>query len=289
MAFPLGHLDFEISPLTFVSVFLLNSPHLIHALRMASTIYPPKDNNPHRSHIPRLNIDAAMASQPSSTPPSPRPNSSNGGASPKSKDQGKDTYRLLTHVEWVQFCRGVGVFKDDEGEEVVRQTSTMWPPKGFRDGLYQDVLVEKTKFTYMFHSVDIVSWLLMLLQIAMGAVLTALGSVSSSRNGTAITSIAAVNTCVGGILALLHNSGLPARYRSDRNEFYKLEEHIKSIVDTALVPSDQDINAVLAGCFDMFRDARQTVQNNIPATYTTIPVGAKAPSARASKAIEPKK
>ncbi|KAK6958042.1 hypothetical protein Daesc_000835 [Daldinia eschscholtzii] len=256
---------------------------------MASTIYPSKDNNPHRSHIPRLNIDAAMASQPPSAPPSPKPTSGNGNAPPKPKDHGKDTYRLLSHIEWVQFCRGVGVFKDDESEEVIRPTSTLWPPKGFRDGLYQDVLTEKTKFTYMFHSVDIVSWLLMLLQIAMGAVLTALGSVSSAKNGTAITSIAAVNTCVGGILALLHNSGLPARYRSDRNEFYKLEEHIKSIVDTALVPSDQDINAVLAGCFEMFRHARQTVQNNIPASYTTAPTSGKAPSISASKAVEPKK
>ena len=70
-----------------------------------------------------------------------------------------------------------------------------------------------------------------------------------------------MNTCVGGILALLHNSGLPSRYRSDRNEFYKLEEHLKSIVDTALVPADQDINEVLADCYTMFRDARQTVQD----------------------------
>ncbi|KAF3067105.1 putative c6 transcription factor protein [Daldinia childiae] len=256
---------------------------------MASTIYQSKDTNSHRSHIPRLNIDAAMASQPSSAPPSPKPNNSNGSTPPKPKDHGKDTYRLLSHDEWVQFCRGVGVFKDDESEEVIRPTSTLWPPKGFRDGLYQDVLTEKTLFTYKFHSVDIISWLLMLLQIAMGAVLTALGSVSSSKNGTAITSIAAVNTCVGGILALLHNSGLPARYRSDRNEFYKLEEHIKSIVDTALVPVDQDINAVLANCYEIFRDARQTVQNNIPASYTTSPTSGKAPGASVSKAIEPKK
>ncbi|KAI0850478.1 hypothetical protein F5Y00DRAFT_232342 [Daldinia vernicosa] len=261
---------------------------------MASTIYSSKDNskdnNPHRSHIPRLNIDAAMASQPPSAPPSPKPNpnNSNGSTPPKSKDPGKDTYRLLSHNEWVQFCRGVGVFMDDESEEVIRPTSTLWPPKGFRDGLYRDVLTEKTKFTYYFHSVDIVSWLLMLLQIAMGAVLTALGSVPS-KNGTAITTIAAVNTCVGGILALLHNSGLPARYRADRNEFYKLEEHIKSIVDTALVPVDQDINAALAGCYEKFRHARQTVQNNIPASYTTSPTNDKAPNAGISKVIEPKK
>lgn len=262
-----------------------------------TTIYPSKNSSSHRSSIPRLNIDAAMSSQPAPAPapapPSPKPGSSHGSNTPKKPgDPKKETYRLLSHNEWVQFCKGIGVFKDDESEEVVRPISPWWPPKGYRDGLYQDVLVEKTKFTYFFHIVSTITWFLMLLQIAMSAVLTALGSVSTSsstKEGTAITSIAAMNTCVGGILALLHNSGLPARYRSDRNEFYKLEEHLKSIIDTALVPADQDINEVLADCYTMFRDARQTVQNNIPASYTTAPRSDKRLAERASRMIDSKK
>ncbi|KAI1373665.1 hypothetical protein F4677DRAFT_428806 [Hypoxylon crocopeplum] len=255
---------------------------------MATTIYPPQNSGPKRSSLPRLTIDAAMASQPPSS--SPKPNNGNGNAPQSPKDPKKETYRLLSHAEWIQFCRGVGVLKDDESEEVIRPTSQWWPPKGFRDGLYQDVLFEKTKFTYGFHGVSAVNWTLMLVQIAMSAVLTALGSVSSSsKQGTAITAIAAVNTCIGGILALMHNSGLPDRYRKDRNEFCKIEEHIKSIIDTALVPADQDINEVLAGCFDMFRDARQTVQNNVPASYTSAPASGKTPAGRVSKMIEPKK
>lgn len=165
---------------------------------MAATIYPSK-NSSHRSSIPRLNIDAAMASQPppAPTPPSssPKPNNGNakgngnGAPPPKPGDSGQETYRLLTHPEWVQFCRGIGVFKDDESEEVVRPTSRWWPPKGFRDGLYQDVLVEKTKFAYWFHCVSGLCWTLMLLQIAMSAVLTALGSVASAtKSGTVIVS-----------------------------------------------------------------------------------------------------
>ncbi|KAI2621120.1 hypothetical protein GGR54DRAFT_89529 [Hypoxylon sp. NC1633] len=285
---------------------------------MATTIYPQNPGHK-RSSIPRLNIDATMASQPPPASSSPKPNNGNNSQQPRGHEQ--ETYRLLSHAEWVQFCRGVGVLKDDESEEVVRPTNRWWPPKGFRDGLYQDVLVEKTKFSYWFHAVGIANWVLMLLQIAMSAVLTALGSVSSSsKEGTAIvgcllplgelsfqppasavqrlgfrdidnhqTSIAAVNTCVGGILALMHNSGIPDRYRKDRNEFNKIEEHLKSIIDTALVPADQDINEVLAGCFDLFRDARQTVQDNIPASYTTAPASGKTLVTRASKLVDPKK
>lgn len=159
-----------------------------------TTIYPSKNSSSHRSSIPRLNIDAAMSSQPAPAPapapPSPKPGSSHGSNTPKKPgDPKKETYRLLSHNEWVQFCKGIGVFKDDESEEVVRPISPWWPPKGYRDGLYQDVLVEKTKFTYFFHIVSTITWFLMLLQIAMSAVLTALGSVSTSsstKEGTAI-------------------------------------------------------------------------------------------------------
>ncbi|KAI1433287.1 hypothetical protein GGR50DRAFT_509797 [Xylaria sp. CBS 124048] len=176
-------------------------------------------------------------------------------------------YRLLGKSEWLQFCRGVGILKDEEGEEVIRVTSRLWPPSGFRDGLYNDILSEKTKFTYYYHALSIIAWLLMLLQIALSAILTALGA-TSKYNGTVITIIAAINTSLAGILALLHNSGLPDRYRYDRNEFYKLEEHIKAVVDTGLVPIDQSVNDAVAECFDKFATALQTVQNNNPTTYT---------------------
>jgi hypothetical protein len=72
------------------------------------------------------------------------------------------------------------------------------------------------------------SWFLMLAQLALSAVLTALGS-TSLKNGTPITVIAAINTSIAGILALMHNSGLPDRYRSDRNEFCKVEEYLKEV------------------------------------------------------------
>jgi hypothetical protein len=40
--------------------------------------------------------------------------------------------------EWLQFCRGIGILKDEESEEVIRTTSRLWPPSGFKDGLYND-------------------------------------------------------------------------------------------------------------------------------------------------------
>lgn len=88
-------------------------------------------------------------------------------------------YRLLSHEEWVRFCRGVGVFKDDRSEEVTRPTCALWPAKGFRDGLYQDVLIQETKYAYLYYSLSLSKWVLLLLQIALGSILTALGSFAS--------------------------------------------------------------------------------------------------------------
>ncbi|ORY62920.1 uncharacterized protein BCR38DRAFT_315660, partial [Pseudomassariella vexata] len=176
--------------------------------------------------------------------------------------------RLLSEDEWVQFCRGVGVFKDnDESHTVIRPKAWYWPVKGFPDGLYQDVLWGKVKSNYWYHILSTIRWTLMILQIAMNAVLTALGSFATN-SGTAITVVAAVNTCMSSILALMHNSGLPDRYRSDRNEFYKLEQHMKEIIDARLVtPPEVTVMDVMADCFHRFNNARQTVENNIPSSY----------------------
>ncbi|KAI0438312.1 hypothetical protein F4803DRAFT_555165 [Xylaria telfairii] len=218
-------------------------------------------------------MSAQHEGRPASNPPP-------GTDSPKLSwpDHARESYRLLNKGEWLQFCRGIGILKDEESEEVIRATSRLWAPSGFKDGLYRDILYEKTKYTYYYHALCIFAWLLMLLQLALSAILTALGA-AQSDNGTPITIIAAINTSVAGILALLHNSGLPDRYRWDRNEFYRLEEHIKEIVDTGLVPVSHSVNDVLAECFQLFASALQTVQNNAPSMYISAVGARKTPPA----------
>ncbi|KAK8042768.1 hypothetical protein PG994_013251 [Apiospora phragmitis] len=204
-------------------------------------------------------------------PDTPPPNDPKDSRAPSPVFTAHDELRLLSHEEWLQFCRGVGCFKDEESETLVRPKCWYWPAKGLPDGLYRDVMWEKAKFTYWFHILSTIRWCLMVLQLGLSASLTALGSLSK-QDGKPITIIAAICTCIAGILALMHNSGLPDRYRSDRNEFYQTEMHIKEIMDTRLAAADQNIMEVMAGCFDQFRAARQTVQNNIPASYTPTSV-----------------
>ena len=66
----------------------------------------------------------------------------------------------------------------------------------------------------------------MVVQVMIGAVLTALGSLPQ-REATLITTLAAVNTVGAGLIALMHNSGLPDRYRMDKAQFVQVEDYIR--------------------------------------------------------------
>ncbi|KAI1170206.1 hypothetical protein F4777DRAFT_595395 [Nemania sp. FL0916] len=222
----------------------------------------------HKFHPPMSPVSPAPPPPPPPPSRGPRPDTpSPAPADPASGHEPPEHYRLMPKGEWLQFCRGIGILKDDESEQVVRATSRVWPPSAFKDGLYSDVLFQRTKFTYYYHAIAVIAWLLLLTQLALSAILTALGATSRS-NGTPITIIAAISTAVSGILALLHNSGLPDRYRWDRNEFCKIEDHMRAIVDTGLVPANHSTNDVLAQCFEMYAAALQTVEKNTPNMYT---------------------
>jgi hypothetical protein len=178
----------------------------------------------------------------------------------------KPRHRFLSRAEWVVLAHGVGAVSDSEQHQLVHPTHWWWPPKGMISGLYKSVVLERTKSLYLFHTASICRWTLMIAQLLIGAALTALGP-QSMKDGTPITVLGAVNTTIAGLLALLHNSGLPDRFRHNQAEFEGLEDHIRELLDTGLVPADKTIDQVLAECFDIFQEAKATVQANMPVTY----------------------
>ncbi|CAI0646834.1 unnamed protein product [Colletotrichum noveboracense] len=188
-------------------------------------------------------------------------------APPKKPKHRRIRYRFLTPSEWAIFAHGIGGVKDTEGHVALHPTCWYYPPKGIPSGLYRDVIWHRTKYFYFYHGMSTIRWFGYILQIILGAVLTAIGSMSF-KNGTPITIIAASNTINAGILALLHNSGLPDRYRSDQAEFSEVEDHIKKVLDTGVVPEDMTVDQALVQCFDLYWEAKQTIQANIPAVYT---------------------
>ncbi|KAJ9161866.1 hypothetical protein NKR19_g1772 [Coniochaeta hoffmannii] len=177
--------------------------------------------------------------------------------------------RQLAPAEWARLARGVGALHDDdENHTIVHPTCWYWPPKGLPQGLYRDTIMQKTKNFYQYHVLASIRWFLMIMQIILGAILTALGSLSST-SGTPITLLAALNTVDAGLLALMHNSGIPERYRSNRVEFSKVEDAIMEALDTGVVEWRQSVDEVLSDLFDRFQCAKASVNANMPSSYVS--------------------
>ncbi|CCC06989.1 unnamed protein product [Sordaria macrospora k-hell] len=156
--------------------------------------------------------------------------------------------RFLTPSEWARIAHSIGGIADpsSESRNVVHPTCWYWPPRGMPEGLYRDIVL--------------------------GAVLTALGAWGGSEGvgtGTPITILAAVNTTIAGLLALMHNSGLPDRLRLNKVEFEQVADHLKELLDTGIVEVGQGVDDVLNNCFSRFHTAKATVWANMPDSYTS--------------------
>ncbi|KND88776.1 hypothetical protein TOPH_06613 [Tolypocladium ophioglossoides CBS 100239] len=190
------------------------------------------------------------------------------GAYQAHREHNVPRHRFLSPTEWATITNGIGGVSDSEGHKSAHPTSSWWPPAGMPTGLYRDIVSQRTKFYYMFHGISIIRWTLMVLQLLIGATLTSLGAMSMT-DGTPITALGAANTVIAGFLALMHNSGLPDRYRHDMMQFEELEDHIKELLHCGIAPVDQTTDQVLAECFDTFREAKATVNANMPAAYNS--------------------
>lgn len=175
-------------------------------------------------------------------------------------------YKFLSPSEWAILAHGVGGVKDVERHTPVHPNHWFWPPKGMPQGLYKDVVFNRTKSFYFFHAASISRWSPLILQLLIGATLTAVSHLSSQAT-TAVTVLGAANTVIAGLLAIMHNSGMPDRYRYDMAEFEALEDHLMKLLDTGIAPADMAVEQVLAECYDMYHIAKATVAANMPASY----------------------
>ncbi|KAL2266950.1 hypothetical protein VTJ83DRAFT_4227 [Remersonia thermophila] len=190
-------------------------------------------------------------------------------AQPQLRHQHRHQHRFLDATEWARVAHGVGAIRtDDEAHHVVRPTCWYWPPKGMPEGLYRDVVFQRSKYQVAFFALGAAHWALMVVQVTVGAVLTALGSLSM-RETTAITILAAANTVGAGLLGLMHNSGLPDRYRMDKVQLLAVEDYIRGVLDTGIVEAQQTVEDVLNECYSRFASARSTILSNKPDVYAT--------------------
>lgn len=155
------------------------------------------------------------------------------------------------------FCSSIGI-----------TTTPTGALQGGKTNIYQWTLTAEKHTKLKFWACASLLNSCLLLQVGVGAILTALGASSSPH--AVITVFAALNTVIAGLLTYLKGQGLPNRLRKERNGFRRVREYIEERevdfrqVGCKLVPKTE-IEAVRK----MYQDVRDTAEANEPDTYVT--------------------
>jgi len=182
--------------------------------------------------------------------------------------------RQLSKEERIDICQAIGAYSNDTEKLPTGLDLKKLPGiKKLPEGLYRDVVVSRTKSQRTYTLVAILYNFCVVLQLVLGAILTSLGaSENITKKSIPITVIAAANTVNAGIIALLHNSGLPGRFRNDWAEYSQVEMFISQLIHTGVAPKDLSIADIKTDCWMRYQKARETVVGNKPANYIgTVP------------------
>ncbi|KAH8595641.1 hypothetical protein B0O99DRAFT_622356 [Bisporella sp. PMI_857] len=190
------------------------------------------------------------------------------GRVPSLKDPTAEPVRMiqLSKIDHVYVCQAIGACSFDEEHTLLYTKSTWWPPRGLPDGLYKDVITARFLSQLRYYLTSAFLNFALMAQLGIGAAMTALAAEKS--NGHALTAIAAVNTVIAGIIALMHNGGVPDRYKNDWVEFEKVEMFLEEVMYGGIVKEGVTKEQVISESFDRFAKARATQAKNKSATYT---------------------
>lgn len=186
----------------------------------------------------------------------------------------------LSEADHAFVCHAIGASSRDEANSLLHPNSTVYPSRGLPSGLYRDVIHSRATCAYQYYFCLVWINVSLFLQLVLGASMTALAS-SSNGDSTAITVLAAANTVNAGLLALMHNSGLPDRYKNDWTEYEKVELFMKELIASGIIREEVSREDVIIDCYKRYAKAKQTVLGNKPSAYT--------PSASKSEEPSPKK
>lgn len=142
-------------------------------------------------------------------------------------------------------------------------------PTAFRpapnQGIYQRTIDEESKVKFQY---DISKYIVNsggMLQIVVGAALTALGAASGPS--AAVTILGAFNTVIAGMLTYLKGQGLPTRLEQYLHLLRTLREHIEEREREFLEPDcPLDVDEEIQRIARMYQEVRQTAEDNAPGT-----------------------
>ena len=132
-------------------------------------------------------------------------------------------------------------------------------------GIYKRTVDSENKSKFQYKLSAFLVNMCFMLQIIVGAALTALGAASGPS--AAVTILGAVNTILAGLLTYLKGQGLPGRLEQQFQLLRTLREHIEererdfSELD-CILDVDEEVDRIVS----MYKEVRQTGRDNAPGT-----------------------
>ena len=131
------------------------------------------------------------------------------------------------------------------------------------EGIYKRTCDEEDKVKFQYILSNYVVNISMMLQIILGAALTALGAANGPKS--AVTVLGAANTIMAGMLTYLKGQGLPSRLEQYLHLLRTLREHIEERERELLEPDcPLDVDDELNRITKMYQEVRQTKEDNAP-------------------------
>ena len=132
-------------------------------------------------------------------------------------------------------------------------------------GLYKRTVDEENKVKFQYNISNYVVNVGGMLQIVVGAALTALGAANGPS--AAVTFLGALNTVIAGMLTYLKGQGLPMRLDQYLHLLRTLREHIEELERELLEPDcTLDVDEEIRRLTKMYQEVRQTAEDNAPGT-----------------------
>lgn len=148
--------------------------------------------------------------------------------------------------------------------QVLRGTPTLYRPAP-NEGIYKRTVDEEAKVKFQYNVSNYVVNVGGMLQIVLGAALTALGAANGPS--AAVTILGAFNTIIAGLLTYLKGQGLPTRQEQYLHLLRTLREHIEERERELLEPDcPLDVDEEIKRVAKMYQEVRQTAEDNAPGT-----------------------
>ena len=132
-------------------------------------------------------------------------------------------------------------------------------------GIYKRTVDEESRARFQYTVSNYVVNVCYMLQIIVGAALTALGAANGPS--AAVTILGALNTIIAGLLTYLKGQGLPGRIDQYLHLLRTLREHIEEREREFLEPDcGLDVDEEIERVTKMYQEVRQTAKDNAPGT-----------------------